>query len=190
MLFLSRMATPLALASSLFLSVPVLAADWTIDAGHSTLGFAGTQTGRAFNGHFGTFSGTITFDPAHPEAGHARITIDIASAATGDRQRDGAMPGQDWFDVAKFPTAVFEASRFTAKGGNAYEAVGTLTIRGISRPETLPFTLEISGDAAHAKGHLDLIRSAFGIGQGPWASGQWVALAVGVDVDLVARKRA
>ena len=52
----------------------------------------------------------------------------------------------------------------------------------------LPFTLTISGDQAAAKGHLSLIRSDFGIGQGPWSSGQWVALEVGVDVDLVATK--
>lgn len=187
MSFLNKAAFA-AVAATLFLARPGLAAEWTIDAAHSTLGFSGVQTGSPFSGHFGTFDGAISFDPAHPEAGHARIAIDIASAATGDRQRDGAMPGRDWFDVKGFPNAVFEATRFAAKGGNAYEAIGTLTIRGVSRPETLPFTLEIDGDVAHARGHLDLIRSAFGVGQGPWASGQWVALAVGVDVDLSAHK--
>ncbi|GAA4501667.1 YceI family protein [Gluconacetobacter tumulicola] len=177
-----------AVAATLFLARPSLAAEWTIDAAHSTVGFSGMQTGSPFSGHFGKFGGTISFDPAHPEAGHALITIDIASAATGDRQRDGAMPGRDWFDVAAFPTATFEATRFVATGGNGYQAIGRLTIHGVSRPETLPFTLEISGDTAHARGHLDLVRSAFNVGQGPWASGQWVALAVGVDVDLSAHK--
>jgi len=178
------------LASSLLVAgaVSAHAATWQIDAAHSTLGFSGTQTGKPFSGHFGKFDGAIDFDPAHPEAGHAKITIDIASATTGDSQRDGAMPGSDWFNVAKFPTATFEATRFDAKGGNAYEAVGTLTIRGVGKAETLPFTLDIQGDVAHAKGHLGLVRSAFGVGQGPWATGQWVALDVGVDVDLTAHK--
>ena len=53
----------------------------------------------------------------------------------------------------------------------------------------LPLHLaSISGDQAAAKGYLTLMRSDFGIGQGPWSSGQWVALEVGVDVDLVATK--
>ncbi|MBS1085994.1 YceI family protein [Gluconobacter sphaericus] len=187
MAFLKKAAFS-AFAMSFLAATPVFAVDWTIDPAHSTIGFAGTQTGNAFTGHFGKFDGTISFDPAHPEEGHAKITIDIASATTADKQRDGAMPGSDWFNVASFPTATFEARSFRAKGGNAYEAVGTLTIRGVSRPETLPFTLDISGQIAHAKGHLDLIRSAFGIGQGPWATGQWVALQVGVSIDVIANQ--
>lgn len=163
-----------------------LAAGWTIDPAHSTIAFTGTQTGARFTGHFKTFGGTIQFDPAHPEAGHALITIDVASAATGDAQRDEAMPGTDWFDIAKFPKATFEARNFQSKGGNAYVAQGTLTIRGVSQPETLPFTLDITGGTAHAKGHLDLVRTPFGVGQGPWASGQWVALEVGIDIDITA----
>lgn len=71
-------------------------------------------------------------------------------------------------------------------GDGSYAADGTLTLRGVSKPLTLPFTLEISCDTAHAKGHLDLTRDAFGVGQGPWATGQWVALEVGIDFDLVA----
>jgi hypothetical protein len=50
----------------------------------------------------------------------------------------------------------------------------------------MPFTLQITGTTAHAKGHLSLVRTLFGIGQGPWSSGQWVALDVEVDVDIVA----
>ncbi len=34
------------------------------------------------------------------------------------------------------------------------------------------------------------MRSEYGVGQGPWSTGEWVALDVGVDVDLVATKTA
>ncbi|MXV44361.1 polyisoprenoid-binding protein [Saccharibacter sp. 17.LH.SD] len=188
MTFLKK-ASVMALALGSLAATPVFASDWTVDPAHSKIGFSGVQTGNPFSGHFGKFDGTISFDPAHPEAGHAKINIDIASAATGDAQRDGAMPGSDWFNASKFPQATFEAKSFKAKGGNAYEAVGTLTIKGVSQAETLPFTLDITNNTAHAKGHLDLVRSAFGVGQGPWATGQWVALQVGVDIDIVADKK-
>ncbi|MFK3889550.1 MULTISPECIES: hypothetical protein [Sphingomonadaceae] len=36
---------------------------------------------------------------------------------------------------------------------------------------------------------LQLLRNAFGVGQGAWSSGQWVALEVGVDIDIVATRR-
>jgi polyisoprenoid-binding protein YceI len=176
------------LLSALVFATPAFAADWTVQADKSHLGFSGTQTGAPFKGSFGKWTAEIAFDPAHPEAGHAKVTIDLASARTGDTQRDTALPQSDWFDVKHFPQATFEASGFTAKGGDTYEATGKLTIRGVTKDVVLPFTLAVVGDGATAKGHLGLVRAAFGVGQGPWTSGEWVALEVGVDFDLVAVK--
>ena len=177
-----------ALVAMLVAAPPAFAATWTLDKSASKIGFSGSQAGTPFSGRFKTFSATIDFDPAHPETGHALVTIDPASAATGDIQRDDALPQADWFAADKFKQAVFEAKSFAAKGGDAYEAAGTLTIRGISQPLTLPFKLEIAGDTAHATGHVTLVRTKFGVGQGEWASGDMVALDVGVDLDIVAKK--
>jgi polyisoprenoid-binding protein YceI len=163
-----------------------MAATWQVDPAKSTIGFSGIETGTPFSGHFKTFTAKIDFDPAHPDQGHADIVIDLASAASGDKQRDTALPQSDWFNTAAFPQAHFVATRFDAKGGKSYEAVGALTIRGITKPLTLPFTLATDGAATHAKGHVQLIRTDFGVGQGDWASDQWVALEVGVDIDLTA----
>ena len=65
---------------------------------------------------------------------------------------------------------------------------GNLTLRGVTRPLTLPFTLEIDGSVAQAKGRVELSRDAFGVGQGPWATGEWVALEVGVDIAITATR--
>ena len=179
---------PLLLALPLLAAPPALAADWTVDPAQSHLGFSGVQNGAPFQGSFGKWSAQISFDPAHPDTGHAKVTIDLASAKTGDTQRDSALPQAEWFDVKAFPQASFEATGFVAKGGDAYEAPGKLTIRGIGKDVVLPFTLAVTGDKAAAKGHLSLVRTGFGVGQGVWATGEWVGLEVGVDVDLVATK--
>jgi polyisoprenoid-binding protein YceI len=176
------------IAPLLFAAAPARAAEWVVDPALSHLQFSGLQTGVAFQGSFGIWKAEISFDPAHPEAGRARVTIDLASAATGDLQRDGALPDADWFDTAAFPRAEFVVDHFVAKGGGEYEAPGRLTIRGIARDVLLPFTLGITGDRAAAKGHLTLVRTDFGVGQGVWSTGDWVALEVGVDVDLVATR--
>ena len=182
------MKSALLLVLFLLAASPALASDWTVDPGRRRLGFSGTQTGTPFQGSFGTWQAEIGFDPAHPETGHAKVTIDLASAKTGDTQRDTALPQPEWFDTASHPQASFEADHFVAKGGDAYEAPGKLTIRGIGKDVVLPFTLAIDGDKATAKGHLSLVRTGFGVGQGVWATGEWVALDVGVDVDLTATK--
>lgn len=175
-----------ALAVFLAGAAPLHAADWRVDPAKSTLGFTGSQSGQSFDGRFSRWDATISFDPAHPESGHARVVIDMASAATGDRQRDAALPESDWFDIKAFPQAVFEATSFRPRGGNAYDAVGSLTIRGIRKDVVLPFTLDIAGDAAHAQGRLPLLRTDYGVGQGDWSNGQWVGLDVAVTVDLTA----
>jgi cytochrome b561 len=177
------------LGAGLLLARPVAAADWAVDPAKSSLGFTGALSGKSFDGKFKSWQAEISFDPANPAAGHAKVTIDMASAATGDRQRDSALPTSDWFDAKKTPQALFEATGFKSLGGNQYEAAGTLTIRGIKKDVTLPFTLDIAGDEAHAKGKLDIVRTDYGVGQGEWTDGATVALGVSIGFDLVAKKK-
>ncbi|GBR03018.1 YceI family protein [Asaia siamensis] len=162
------------------------AASWQVEKDHSQLGFAGTQTGSAFKGVFTRYEPTIILDPAAPEKAHFELTIDLASAKTGDTQRDTALPGSDWFDIAHFPKAHFVSTSVRQISGDHYEAVGTLTLRDLSHPVTLDFTLHIDGSKAHAQGQAAFSRALFGVGQGPWASGQWVGLPVTVTFDFVA----
>ncbi|MGI3902058.1 MAG: YceI family protein [Janthinobacterium lividum] len=165
------------------------AESWTVDPAKSTLGFTGQQTGAPFTGRFKTWTAAIDFDPAHPEAGHVSASIDIASASTDDPQKDEALPTPDWFDATEFGKATFDATGFTPKGGDTFETSGKLTLRGVSKSVVLPFTLTIAGDQAHAVGHAKLVRTDFGVGQGAWTSGDYVALDVTVDLDLVATRK-
>ncbi|MDO8606685.1 MAG: YceI family protein [Phaeospirillum sp.] len=176
----------LTLAAVLLWSASAQAADWVVDLGKSRLGFIGSQAGSPFEGRFGRWTAKISLDPANPAAGKAVVEIDMASAATGDGQKDESLPQGDWFDAKAFPQARFEATSFRAKGGTAFEAVGSLSIRGMKKDVVLPFTLDITGPAAHAKGRLDLIRTDYGVGQGAWKAADMVALEVAVTIDLVA----
>ena len=185
-----RTLLPAFIAGATLFSAPAMAADWILQDGSGVVGFSGTQTGKTFHGHFTRYHGTISFDPAQPEAGHAKIIIEMASAVTGDKQRDEALPGHDWFDVKAFPDAVFDITTFKHQSGNHYNAEGTLTIKGVSKPVTLPLSIDIAGTSGlHARGSLQLARTTFNVGLGPWQSPQWVALEVNVDVDVTAHDR-
>lgn len=161
---------------------------WIVDQAKSHLTFTGTQTGAPFEGSFKTYDADIVFDPDHLDASHINVSVDISSATTGDTQRDAALPGKDWFNAAETPKATFETVSISNKGGDSYEAAGSLSIRGVTKPAVLPFKLQIDGTNAHATGHLNLVRTDFGIGQGPWATDQWVALEVVVNLDIVATR--
>jgi polyisoprenoid-binding protein YceI len=162
--------------------------NWRVDPKNSVIGFVGTQTGQQFSGQFTSYTASIDFDPAAPTAGHALVVIKTCSAHTGDTQRDEAMPGADWFNCAAMPDATFKADSFRSLGANKFEADGTLSIRGISKPLTLPFTFIPTGNKAVVTGSVDILRTDFGVGQNAWSSGQWVALKVTVTIKLSATK--
>lgn len=166
---------------------PAAPVKWAVDKGKSRIEFTGSQTGKEFTGSFSSFDVSVVFDPANLAAARIKATIDMASAKAGDRQRDDALPSKDWFSVASFPTAVFESSDIRA-AGSSYEASGTLTLRGVSKDLTLPFSLDISGDHAVADGSVSLVRSDFGVGQGEFVTGEWVGLDVKVSVHIEANR--
>ncbi len=162
------------------------AANWQVDPKASTLCFVGTQSGASFTGCFVKYVAHISYDAAHPDLASIDLTIDTGSAASGDVQRDTALPQADWFDILHFPNAKFAASGFQPKGAGNFVTSGTLTIRDQTKPLTLPFHLEIAGNAAHATGSVALARTDFGVGQGEWKSAEWVAIPVAVNFDFVA----
>ncbi len=177
------------LIASLLWSGTAGAAEWIVDTAKSRLGFVGNQGGSPFEGRFTRWNARIDYDPANPAAAKVSVDIDMGSARTGDAQKDQSLPGTEWFDVKGFPMARFEAAGFRPKGADAFEAPGTLTIRGMGKSVVLPFTLAIKGSQARAKGRLEIIRTEFGIGQGEWKSGDMVALQVGVVFDIEANTR-
>lgn len=161
---------------------------WTVDKGASRVGFRAAMSGTAFEGRFTRYDARIAFDPANLKGSKITAVIDLASAATGDPTRDEALPSSDWFAVKTHPRATFVSRRITAAGPGRYVAAGELTLRGVKRPVSLPFTLAITGNTAQANGSLVLDRTAFGVGQGQFKTGEMVDTKVTVTIALTARR--
>lgn len=179
---------PSAAAATTVDSEPPPPGGWAVDKSASRLAFTATQTGEAFEGRFENFTASIVFDPDDLSAAHIVVAVDPASARTGDRQRDTALPGSDWFRTRDYPTARFESREVSRTGEGAYEARGALTMRDVTRDIALPFTLAIDGARARAEGGVTLIRTDWGVGQGEFATDQWVGTEVGVKFVIEATK--
>lgn len=160
--------------------------DWMLDKSASKLEFSATQTGKGFKGAFSSFDADIRFNPEDLSTAKIVVTVNTSSASTGDKQRDAALPTSEWFYSKAFPAATFASSKVTAQSDGSYLADGALTIRGISKPLGLPFTVEISGDRAVAEGEVTLMRSDFGVGQGEFATDEWVGFDVAVQFHIEA----
>lgn len=181
-------AVPLMFVALLGLHVPVSAANWKLDPARSSIQFASEWNGQKVEGRFQRFSGTIRFSPEALLETDIAISVDLASATTGDRTVDGSLPGDDWFAVKSSPTARFVSRSVSETGPGRYVAKGTLVLRGKSVPVELPFTLAISGNTATMAGSTRLDRRSFGIGMESDASGAWVVFPVPVSVRVVATR--
>jgi cytochrome b561/polyisoprenoid-binding protein YceI len=168
-------------------SAPVGAVRWAVQPG-SSLDFTTSWSGEAIQGRFGRWTADIVFSPDDLEHSKVSVSIDMGSADTGDAQRDQTLPASDWFDTATHPKAVFTAERFERTSDGRYVAKGTLKLRGVSRPLSLPFRLTIDGDRASVRGVTSLDRTAFGVGQGEWTNTDQIPAKVTVRVDLKARR--
>ncbi len=155
---------PLALAAA-FVAAPAAAADYVQSSG--ALSFASKYQGETFTGLFPDFRTTLSFDPAAPQDAKLDVTIPLASADTGNSDRDSTLKAADFFNVAGFATARYTASGFRSLGDNRYAADGTLELRGVKKPVTLTFTWS-DGERPVLSGRARVKRLDFGVGAGDW----------------------
>jgi cytochrome b561 len=178
--------TIVALAAGAMLApAPARAAgpSYTAIAAQSSLVYTFTQAGAENQGRFKSFA--VSFDPA---AARLDLTVDMHSFDTGDQQRNDTLGGNDFFDVAQYPQAHFSANHID-KTATGYAATGSLTVRGVTRGVTIPFTWRTANVQGHSVGYLSgqatLRRLDFGVGQGQWESTEWVGNDVTVRYSLV-----
>ncbi|MBP6010992.1 MAG: YceI family protein [Alphaproteobacteria bacterium] len=177
--------------AALFVAVSAAAAPakWTVDPAKSSLSWAVTVNGQAVTGAFPAFGALIAFDSADLAHSSAKITVDMTAVKSGDSTRDAMLLKPDWYNVLDFPQAVFQTTSFVAKGGDKYDAVGTLTLKGVTKPLTLPLTIKISGNGAVATGDVILKRREFNVGASKdFAADSPVALSVKVMVNVTAKR--
>lgn len=159
---------------------------WRVAKG-GRLGFKVTVNGEAVSGSFGNWDADISFDPEQLDKSSIKATIALASVSSGDSGRDDMLRGDDFFGTGS-PTARFTANRIKSRGGNRYEAQGALQMKGVSKPVTLAFSLDINDKQARAAGTAKFDRRDFGIGTGQFADTGTISGDVTVDFAFRASK--
>ena len=141
----------------------------------SQITFISKQMGVPVDGRFKKFDAKIAVDPSRPETGKAQLDIDLASIDTGSGDADAEVKGKNWFNTAVFPKAIFVSSQVRALGNGHYEALGKLTIKGMTRDVVAPFSVKTDASGAWFDGGFTLNRLQFKIGDGVWADTATVA---------------
>lgn len=125
---------------------------------------------EAINGSANGVTGTVTFDPDKPADTKGKIIITASSMTVPNPMMKEHMHGSQWMDVAKHPEITFEAKSLknakTEGNKTTADAVGTITLKGISKEITVPVTLTYLADklgsrVPNLKGDLLVIRASF-----------------------------
>ena len=160
---------------------------YTLDPAKSSLEFTFLQAGAQNKGRFTRFPVNFDFSPATPATGRLEVTVEMGSLDTGDKERDDTLRDADLFAVAKFPQAHYTATQFN-KTAAGYEALGKLTLRGVTRELRVPFTFRTASENGMSVGYMSgkttLRRLDFGVGQGDWKATDQVGNDVGVSFAL------
>jgi polyisoprenoid-binding protein YceI len=175
---------------ALLIAMPVQAKDYVVDKAKSRITFSGSHAGNAFEGSFEKWDAQISFDPANLPASSVRVTVDTASAKTGNAMYDGTLPTSDWFDAKAHPKAVFQSESIAAKEGGGFTAKGTLTIRQKTVPVQFDFAfIDAKATPLETSFTLTLDRLAFGLGEKSDAKAEWVSKDMALKIAVVASPR-
>jgi polyisoprenoid-binding protein YceI len=162
--------------------VPVFA----ITPEESTVQFS-VKASVAIVGKFEKWDATLTFPSTDATSGVLEIKIYADSVNTGSGMKDDKLKGKDFFNAKDDPYITFKSNKTVQTGPTTFEMQGTFTIRGVSKPETLNFTVTGKGTGAgEIKGTMAFDRKEFGMNSGiPFIK---IADRVEVTVDLIAKR--
>lgn len=134
----------------------------------SRIGFSIAQVaGPGINGTFPGISGRFDIDADHPAQSYVEITLNPASVKTGQERVENFLRSSAVFGVADYPQITFRSSRVVQDGPRSALVEGTLTAKGVSRPETFyaTFVEQQAGTVTfHVTGNIFRVPYGMGIG--------------------------
>ena len=123
-------------------ALPDVTGDYTVDVAHTRIGVRARHAMvTTVRGAFTEFSGTAHLDTAHPVASSVDLRIATASIDTGTPDRDAHLRSPDFLDVERYPEMRFASTDVEQLDDDVYRVTGDLTIKDVTRPVSIDFTL-------------------------------------------------
>jgi polyisoprenoid-binding protein YceI len=117
------------------------------------------------NGHFKGLKGTVNFSPDKLSEASIIATVNINTISTGIGKRDRDLQGEDYFNAEKYPTMQLKSVSVTATGKpNTYQLTAALTIKGVTKNITFPFTAIVSNVGCQLNATFAVNRKDFNVG--------------------------
>jgi polyisoprenoid-binding protein YceI len=161
--------------------------EYTLNHDRSTFQFSiGHFVVSSTQGRFLSVDGKLQFDPNAPDHGIVSIHVSPSSISTDNAARDEHLRSADFFDVARYPSTMFDSTTLSMLSDRVGKVTGTLLLHGISKPITIDvtyLTLDPNADRQHFSAIAKLKRSAFGMTNYLSVIGDEVTLNIDVEFD-------
>ena len=135
---------------------------YVVDPARSQIRFHAVSRFMDADGTFHRLAAEIRLDDGRPETAAGEVSVEVASIDTGIGMRDNHLRSADFFDVERHPRATFVLGAARREGERVVVS-GTLTIRGVTRPVTVPVAVAVADRTIRVTGELTLNRVDFGI---------------------------
>jgi len=165
---------------------PGLAAGFKVDPARSSLvlqlfkdGVA-ARLGHDHVVHASVFSGTVAYDPDHPDASSIQVAVEVGSLIADDpgtrrkfglagepsesdrAEIDKAMKADGQLAAARFPSMSFTSTGIARQPDGRFLVTGRLTIRGVTNEVKFPAQIGMEGAQLRGRAQLTLKQSRFG----------------------------
>jgi polyisoprenoid-binding protein YceI len=144
---------------------------YSLDASKSTFKWIGKKVTGQHYGNVNFTTGQVITDGNNVIGG--AFTVDMGSISVKDLEPAkggdkllGHLKSDDFFGVANNPTATLTIKKATSKGGNSYDVVADLTIKGTTAEVTFPATITKDATSLTAQASFKVNRTKYGIKYG------------------------
>ncbi len=151
-------------ASSASPQSPASGEKYALNPQNSKIEFVASKVTGSHHGEFQEFSGGIDY-AGQPEKSRVNVTITMASVKTDTDQLTQHLKTPDFFDVGKFPQAIFTSTEIKPGGDKSasHTITGNFQLHGITKSISFPATISVTPEAINVESTFSINRKDFGI---------------------------
>jgi len=132
-----RLCRCVVLVCALAMCVSSVAAEFALDASHTSVHFAASHNGISLvRGRFTKLRGSVQYDP-DAKTGAMLVSVQTGSIDTGNSAMDNVLRSDQFLDAERYAEVHFTSERFVFDGGRLTAIEGRLALHGAERPVRL-----------------------------------------------------
>jgi polyisoprenoid-binding protein YceI len=148
----------------------------------SAISFKINNAGITVDGTISGFIADIKFDALNYSTSTINVSLDVNTLNTGiDLRNKHLKTKEEYFNASKYPKLFIKSTSITKEKDGTYKGIFKLTIKGVTRDITIPFSYIENGDTASFNGTFKINRRDYNVGGSSWTISDDVFIKVTIN---------